>query len=94
MIEVEQGLILSLTFSAFDIHSSGSCNDHLTIMDGDGTTLMEKSCGSSLPANITSITSIVKLMFITNGYGTETGWALNWTALTPGGCLLKIRAQC
>ena len=84
MIEVEQGLILSLTFSAFDIHSSGSCNDHLTITDGDGTTLMEKSCGSSLPAAITTRTNIVKLVFSTDWTGTRTGWSLNWTAVTPG----------
>ena len=87
MIEVEQGLILSLTFSAFDIHSSCSgcsCNDHLTITDGDGTTLMEKSCGSSLPAAITTRTNIVKLVFSTDFDVTKTGWSLNWTAVTPG----------
>ena len=50
-IQVKQGLILSLQFTAFDIrHSSLNPNclsDHLTITDGDGTTLMEKSCGPS-----------------------------------------------
>ena len=48
-IQVEQGLIISLQFTAFDIEPCGSncvC-DHLTITDGDGTILMEKSCGSS-----------------------------------------------
>ena len=46
-IQVEQGLILSLQFTAFDIEDGGlSClYDHLKITDGDGTTLMEKSCG-------------------------------------------------
>ena len=86
MIEVEQGLILSLTFSAFDIHYSSSCNDHLTITDGDGTTLMEKSCGSSLPNAITSITNSVKLVFITDDSGAESGFSLSWTAVTPGEC--------
>ena len=86
MIEVEQELILSLAFSAFDIHSSGSCNDHLTITDGDGTTLMEKSCGSSLPAAITSITNMIKLHFSTDGSDTSTGWNLSWTAVTTGEC--------
>ena len=86
MIEVEQGLILSLTFSAFDIHYSGSCNDHLTITDGDGTTLMEKSCGSSLPAAITSRTNMIKVVFSTDSDVTESGFSLSWTAVTPGEC--------
>ena len=85
MIEVEQGLILSLTFSAFDIHSSGSCKDHLTITDGDGTTLMEKSCGNSLPTKITSTSNTVNLLFSTNDYDNGNfGWSVNWSALTPG----------
>ena len=85
MIEVEQGLILSLTFSAFDIYLSGSCRrDHLTITDGDGTTLMEKSCGSSLPAAITSISNMIRLHFSTDDSGTSTGWNVSWTAVTTG----------
>ena len=47
-IKVEEGLIISLQFTAFDIDPDSTCRwDHLTITDGDGTTLMEKSCGSS-----------------------------------------------
>ena len=46
---MEQGLVLSLQFTAFDIEADSTCDyDHLTITDGDGTTLMEKSCGSTL----------------------------------------------
>ena len=46
-IQVKQGQILSLEFTSFDIEYDSNCTyDHLTIMDGDGTTLMEKSCGS------------------------------------------------
>ena len=89
-IQVEQGLILSLQFTAFDIEVrwTGSCDyDHLTIMDGDGTTLMEKSCGTTLPANITSKSNIVKLVFITNsGDGGNSGWSVSWSAMTPGEC--------
>ena len=52
-IRVEEGLVLSLQFTAFDIESCSSCwCDHLTITDSDGTTLMEKSCGSSSSSNI------------------------------------------
>ena len=68
----------------YDYESPICDYDHLTIMDGDGTTLMEKSCGSSLPAAITTRTNIVKLIFSTNDWGTYTGWSIHWTAVTPG----------
>ena len=87
-IQIGEGLILSLEFNAFNIQGdSWDCrdrDDHLTITDGDGTTLMDKSCGSSLPAAITSISNTVKIMFSTDSYRTESGWSLNWTAVTPG----------
>ena len=92
---------MSLQFAAFQIeaqydydyetyeydYESPICNyDHLTIMDGDGTTLMEKSCGSSLPNAITSITNMIKVVFSTDGSNTESGFSLSWTAVTPGEC--------
>merc|ERR1712025_1562392 len=52
----------------------------------DGPTLMEKSCGNSLPANITSTTNIVKLVFKTDYSGTRPGWSVSWSAVTPGEC--------
>ena len=76
-------MTLSLEFTAFDIEYHPNCHwDHLTITDGDGTTLMEKSCGSSfdgdvivggqsigasLPAAI-STSNVVNLVFSTNDY--------------------------
>ena len=87
MIKVEEGLIISLQFTAFDIESCSSCGcDHLTIMDGDGTTLMEKSCGNSLPADIRSTSNVVNLVFSTDDSKTMTGWSVSWSAVTPGEC--------
>ena len=84
-IQVGEGLIISLQFSAFYIEYDSTCRyDHLTIMDGDGTTLMEKSCGSSLPAAITSISNMIRIYFSTDGSGTSTGWNVSWTAVTTG----------
>jgi len=85
-IQVEEGLIISLQFTAFDIESHSTCRyDHLTITDGDGTTLMEKSCGYySLPADIRSRSNVVKLVFSTSPYGPRTGWSVSWSAVTPG----------
>ena len=86
-IQVEEGLILSLQFTAFDIESDPTCRyDHLTITDGDGTTLMEKSCGNSLPAAIRSRSNVVNLVFSTDGGATYSGWSVSWSAVTPGEC--------
>ena len=86
-IQVGEGLIISLQFSAFQIEYHSTCDyDHLTITDGDGTTLMEKSCGSSLPAAITSISNMIRIYFSTDGSDTSTGWNVSWTAVTTGEC--------
>ena len=88
MIQVEEGLVLSLQFTAFDIEAHSTCFfDHLTITDGDGTTLMEKNCGNTLPPAITSTSNIVKLVFITDDFDFgNSGWSLSWSAVTPGEC--------
>ena len=102
-IQVAQGQILSLQFTAFAIDGShpNCIFDHLTITDGDGTTLMEKSCGSSsdgsiviggqsigssLPAAIVSTSNVVNLVFITDDIDTFSGWSVSWIAVTPGEC--------
>ena len=99
-IQVEEGLILSLQFVAFNIEAEYDydyytyeydydtiikCWDHLTIMDGNGRILFEKSCGSSLPAeNITSTSNVVKLVFFTGAAITSSGWSVSWSAVKPG----------
>ena len=84
-IEVEEGLIVEMQFTAFDVESSSTCKwDHLTIKNGDGTTLLEKTCGSSLPAAVTSTSHRVEIYFHTDGSGSYSGWRLTWRAVTPG----------
>ena len=74
-----------MQFTAFDVESSSTCSyDYVTIKNGDGTTLMEKTCGSSLPAAVTSTSNIVEIYFHTDGGDTESGWRLTWRAVTPG----------
>jgi cubilin len=87
-IQVEPGMQLILQFTAFNIESHSDCAfDYLTITDGNGTTLMAKTCGSNLPLNITSMTNIVNISFRSNAKGTESGWSVRWSSATPG--LLK-----
>ena len=85
MIQVEEGLILLLEFTAFNIQYDSIClNDHLTITDGDGTTLMGSRCGSNPPNTFTSRSNTVNLVFSTNWAATWTGWSLSWSAVAPG----------
>ena len=85
-IKVEEGLAISLEFTAFNIEYSSTCRyDHLTITDGDGTTLMRKRCGTTVPDELTSRSNVVKLLFHTDRGGTRSGWSLSWRAVTPTG---------
>merc|ERR1712012_1141697 len=82
-IEVEQGLIVSLQFTAFDIEFDSACKlDHLKIKDGDGTILMEKTCGSTLPTTVNSKSNRLELYFESDGANTGSGWSVSWTAVT------------
>ena len=105
-VQVEQGMILLLQLTTFNVGLAicsdrpGCYNDELTIMDGDGTTLMEKSCGSTeygefaiggrcedtIVANITSKTNLVKFLFSTISRYSNYGWSFSWSAVIPGIC--------
>ena len=80
-IQVEEGLVILLQFTAFKTEGS---NDKLRITDGDGTTLLGKACGSSLPANIKSTSNVIEMFFKTDASKTKEGWSAGWTAVTPG----------
>ena len=77
-----------MQFTAFDVQwpdAWSTCSwDHVTIKNGNGTTLMEKTCGSSLPAAVTSTSNIVEIYFHTDSGGSKSGWKLTWRAVTPG----------
>ena len=83
-----------MQFLAFDLQpsSSGYCLDSMTVIDGDGTILMEKTCGSinyvsdigQGMAAIRSSSNTVKLYFSTDRDRTESGWSISWIAITEG----------
>ena len=96
-IQVGKGQILFLHFISFDLPHKWFCStDHLTIEDGDGTTLLKRACGSSsegkiefgdgmkigslLPPNITSTSNTVRFIFKTDE--DDTGWS--WTRTRSG----------
>ena len=92
-IEAESGKILLLEFTHFDVYYYPNCSrDYVKITDGDGTTLMDRSCGYStssssssnffMPPIISTKTNNVNIYF--HSVYARTGWSLNWTAITPG----------
>ena len=97
-IEVASGKILRLEFTHFEVDPGLSiiaCSwDYVKITDGDGTTLMDNSCGISTlnpsdplyfqPPTITTRTNTVEIFFHAGGTRTRPGWSLSWIALTPG----------
>ena len=103
-IEVESGKILRLEFTSFAVYWGSTCDDFVKITDGDGTTLMDNSCGYSdpsssyyfLPPIITTRSNRVEIFFHTDrryGYGTTTGWSLSWSAVTPGEKALMLNSS-
>ena len=74
--------------------SYASCYVNLPIRDGDGTTLMERRCGSgSLPTDITSRTNKIELVFVSNNAVTSTGWSVNWTGASGPHQLISVKIR-
>ena len=99
-IKAEGGKVLRLEFTRFTVHPCNSDTatcpcDFVNIVEGDGTTLMDRGCGYSylqpshsyyfLPPIFTSNSDTVDIFFHTDSSGAAFGWSLNWTAVTPGG---------
>ena len=83
-------MVVVLQFTSFDVEFNSVCKyDHLTITEGDGTTLMEKSCGTTLPTNMTSNSNMVSLFFKTDDRDAKKGWSVGWSALKAGVSFLK-----
>ena len=103
-IEVESGKILRLEFTSFAVWTCGDVNtcscDFVRITDGDGTTLMDNSCGYLDPSSssyfqppiITTSSNRVEIFFHTDGSGRQTGWSLSWSAVTPGEKALMLNS--
>ena len=103
-VTVEKGKILRLEFTAFAVYVRGSIytcpTDFVRITDGDGTTLMDNSCGYSdrnpsnslyfQPPIITTKTNKVEIYFHTDDWGAKSGWSLRWTAVAEGECYHRV----
>ena len=55
-----------------------SCYDWVSVKDGDGSILLDKTCGSDIPPPITSKTNTAKVFFYTDQNTNATGFSLDW----------------
>ena len=93
---MEEGSVLSLQFTAFDVEVNGSsCIDSVTVTDGDGKTLLDETCGGStnghlviagqskgsLLPKIKSMSNVVMITFTTGDSYTMAGWSVTWSAI-------------
>lgn len=81
-ITVDEGKIIQLQFTNFSIEDSPSCaKDWVEIVDGDGTKLLNHSCGCIAPQLVTSKTNQIAVKFRSDGTGTEAGFVAHWRAV-------------
>ena len=94
-IQVKRGMVLRLEFTDFAVEWEPTCQyDYVRITDGDGTILMNNSCGFSsvdpsephyfLPPVMNSRTNSMSVFLRTNNIRTDPGWRLSWTEVVPG----------
>jgi len=81
-ISVSAGKKVKITFARFSLEYGSRCRyDYLTIVDGNGNTILGKSCGATKPRAVTSQTNKVKVIFHSDYSVTSTGFKINWTAV-------------
>merc|ERR1712055_1074013 len=85
-ISVSAGMKIKITFAAFSLEEkpswSNSCAfDYLKIVDSNGVTILDESCGSEKPAEVTSQTNQVIVEFHSDYSVTSTGFKIDWLAV-------------
>ena len=81
-IKVSDGYVVEIVFSDFNLEDKTACSaDWVQIMDGDGTELLKKSCGTTKPAKITSKTNRVKINFKSDSTYHYKGFRAEWKAV-------------
>merc|ERR1711874_100956 len=82
-ISVAAGERIKLQFIDFKIEDHSSCAyDYLMVEDADGTVLLDKTCGTTLPKDVTSRTNTVIVIFHSDGSVSDSGWRIDWQKLT------------
>jgi len=70
-----------ITFSDFELEDYGCAYDWVMIIDGDGSILLPKTCGSDIPAPVRSHTSTAVIVFRSDKSETFRGFNITWESL-------------
>jgi hypothetical protein len=77
-----RGLVVELKFTAFAVEEAVKADecehDWVQVVDGDGTILMDKTCGTTNPGTITSNTGILIVNFHTDSSNNLGGFRAEW----------------
>merc|ERR1712179_422813 len=71
-----------ITFSDFELEYISDCSyDWVMIIDGDGSTLLPKTCGSDIPSPIRSHTNTAVIVFHSDHSETFRGFKVTWESI-------------
>ncbi|NXK75612.1 ASTL metalloendopeptidase, partial [Amazona guildingii] len=75
---------ISLHFQAFELQTTRGCQgDYVKVYDGSSKSsalLMDKTCGSKLPNDVTASGNLMLVEFVTDGAGTASGFEAIFTS--------------
>ena len=78
-LKAPEGQRIQITFNAFIIKETTPCLDYLKVNDGDGSELMEPSCGQTgLNKVIISNTNTVTISFFSDSKDNKKGYLAEW----------------
>ena len=74
------GAKLSIEFNDLDIEYIKDCSyDFLRLVDGDGSELLGRTCGTEVPGALVSGSHEVRVSFHSDGSEGRRGWNMTWT---------------
>jgi len=81
-IKAATGHVIEIVFSDFILEAKSDCSaDWVQVVDGDGTELLKKSCGTTKPAKVTSKSNVVKIKFKSDSTYQYKGFRAEWKAV-------------
>jgi len=83
-LEAESGSKVSLKFTDFILEENRCDFDWVRVEDGDGTELMNKTCGSNLPGPVVSNTNVMVVKFHTDWSDHFKGFRAEWEKVKSG----------
>ena len=83
LITVEDGKLVSLWLTSFMLESHSQCAyDWIQVIDGDGSVLLDKTCGDSKPPTLTSKTKSITVKFHSDRSRQRSGFRAEYEAVS------------